>query len=87
MQQSRQGDLTEDKKIVVLPTKTIPQGISAMIGYMPEASVDENAENMKDACQDIASGQVTYAVRDTSIDGKRFIMAISWELMMTESQP
>ena len=63
-------DLTEDKKIVVLPTKTIPQGISAMIGYMPEASVDENAENMKDACQDIASGQVTYAVRDTSIDGK-----------------
>ena len=63
-------DLTEDKKIVVLPTKTIPQGISAMIGYMPEASVDENAENMKDAYQDIASGQVTYAVRDTSIDGK-----------------
>ena len=63
-------DLTEDKKIVVLPTKNIPQGISAMIGYMPEASVDENAENMKDACQDIASGQVTYAVRDTSIDGK-----------------
>ena len=52
-------DLTEDKKIVVLPTKTIPQGISAMIGYMPEASVDENAENMKDAYQDIASGQVT----------------------------
>ena len=41
-----------------------------MIGYMPEASVDENAENMKDAYQDIASGQVTYAVRDTSIDGK-----------------
>ena len=37
---------------------------------MPEASVDENAENMKDAYQDIASGQVTYAVRDTSIDGK-----------------
>ena len=63
-------DLTEDKKIVVLPTKTIPQGISAMIGYMPEAPVDENAENMKDAYQDIASGQVTYAVRDTSIDGK-----------------
>ena len=63
-------DLTEDKKIVVLPTKTIPQGISAMIGYMPEASVEENTENMKDSYQDIASGQVTYAVRDTSIDGK-----------------
>ena len=41
-----------------------------MIGYMPEASVDENTENMKDSYQDIASGQVTYAVRDTSIDGK-----------------
>ena len=63
-------DLTEDKKIIVLPTKTIPQGISAMIGYMPEAGVDENEENMKDAYQDIASGQVTYAVRDTVIDGK-----------------
>ena len=57
-------DLTEDKKIIVLPTKTIPQGISAMIGYMPEAGVDENEENMKEAYQDIASGQVTYAVRD-----------------------
>ena len=66
----RARDLTEDKKIVVLPTKTIPQGISAMIGYMPEASVEENTENMKDSYQDIASGQVTYAVRDTSIDGK-----------------
>ena len=63
-------DLTEDKKIIVLPTKTIPQGISAMIGYMPEAGVEENEENMKDAYQDIASGQVTYAVRDTAIDGK-----------------
>ena len=63
-------DLTEDKKIIVLPTKTIPQGISAMIGYMPEAGVDENEENMKEAYQDIASGQVTYAVRDTVIDGK-----------------
>ena len=63
-------DLTEDKKIIVLPTKTIPQGISAMIGYMPEAGVGENEENMKDAYQDIASGQVTYAVRDTVIDGK-----------------
>ena len=63
-------DLTEDKKIIVLPTKTIPQGISAMIGYMPEAGVEENEENMKDAYHDIASGQVTYAVRDTAIDGK-----------------
>lgn len=63
-------DLTEGKNIIVLPTKTIPQGISAMIGYMAGESAEANAANMKDAYQDIASGQVTYAVRDTVIDGK-----------------
>lgn len=63
-------DLTEDKNIIVLPTKTIPQGIAAMIGYMPEAGVEENEENMKSSCEDVRSGQVTYAVRDTSINGK-----------------
>ena len=63
-------DLTEDKKIIVLPTTTIPQGIAAMISYMPESDIDENVENMKAGSQDIMSGQVTYAVRDTSINGK-----------------
>lgn len=63
-------DLTEDKKIIVLPTMTIPQGIAAMIGYMPDVDVEENIESMKEACSQIKTGQVTYAVRDTSINGK-----------------
>lgn len=63
-------DLTKDKKIIVLPTKTIPQGIAAMIGYMPEAGTEENEESMKAACEDIRTGQITYAVRDTSVNGK-----------------
>ena len=63
-------DLTEDKNIIVLPTKTIPQGIAAMIGYLADADVEENKENMMESYQDISSGQVTYAVRDTAINGK-----------------
>lgn len=62
--------LTGDKNIIVLPTKTIPQGISAMVGYMPEMDVEENKEGMTECYQNILSGQVTYAVRDTSINGK-----------------
>ena len=62
--------LTGDKNIIVLPTKTIPQGISAMVGYMPEMDVEENKEGMTECYQNILSGQVTYAVRDTSITGK-----------------
>jgi hypothetical protein len=63
-------DLTKDKKIYVIPSKTIPQGISAMIQYMDSVSPEENAETMTEGMDLIKSGQVTYAVRDTSIDGK-----------------
>lgn len=63
-------DLTEDKKIVVIPTKNIPQGITAMINYIDGNSVEENEAAMTEAFRQIKSGQVTYAVRDTSIDGK-----------------
>jgi DAK2 domain fusion protein YloV len=63
-------DLTEDKNIIVLPTCTIPQGIAAMIGYMPDEGVEENTESMKEAYGLVKTGQVTYAVRDTSINGK-----------------
>ncbi|MCD8018671.1 MAG: DAK2 domain-containing protein [Clostridiales bacterium] len=63
-------DLTEDKNIIVLPTQTIPQGIAAMVGYMPESDVEENKESMEECYRDILSGQVTYAVRDTAINGK-----------------
>lgn len=63
-------DLTEDKNIIVLPTKTIPQGIAAMIGYVPDASVEDNVESMSEAIAMVSSGQLTYAVRDTVINGK-----------------
>ena len=63
-------DLTEDKKIVVVPTKTIPQGVAALIAYMGENTPEENEANMLEAIGEVKTGQVTYAVRDTSMDGK-----------------
>ncbi len=61
--------LVEDKRIIVIPTKTVPQGITAIINYVPEKSVEENAACMKEEITHVRTGQVTYAVRDTSIDG------------------
>ena len=63
-------ELTEDKELIVIPTKNIPQGITALLNYMEGNSSSENEEAMTEAMQTIACGQVTYAVRDTSIDGK-----------------
>ena len=63
-------DLTEDKQIVVIPTKTVPQGITAIISYVPELSVEENESTMLEEIGRVKTGQVTYAVRDTSINGK-----------------
>lgn len=63
-------DLTEDKNIIVIPTKTVPQGITAAITYIPELSEEENEEAILDEISHVKTGQVTYAVRDTSIDGK-----------------
>ena len=62
--------LVEDKEIIVIPTKTIPQGVTAMINYIPEQSVEENKETMLEVIQTVKTGQVTYAVRDTEIDDK-----------------
>ena len=62
-------DLTKDKKIIVIPTKTIPQGISALVAYVPDMNAEENEKLMADAISVVKTGQVTYAVRDTSIDG------------------
>ena len=62
--------LTKDKDIIVIPTKTVPQGITAIINYMPEADVDTNIDAMKEAIENVKTGQVTYAVRDTHIDDK-----------------
>ena len=62
--------LTKDKDILVVPTKTVPQGITAVISYMPEADVDSNLDAMKEGIKNVKTGQVTYAVRDTHIDDK-----------------
>lgn len=64
------ADIEKEKKVVVIPSKTIPQGISAMVGFDGEADVSDNEDAMKEAMSEISSGQVTYAVRDTTIDGK-----------------
>ncbi len=62
--------LVEGKNVIVIPTKTIPQGITAMINFMPDADAEANKEAMTEAISMVKTGQVTYAVRDTSIDDK-----------------
>ena len=62
--------LMEDKEIIVIPTKTVPQGITAVINFVPELSAKENEEMMLEEIKNVKSGQVTYAVRDTKIDDK-----------------
>ena len=62
--------MVEDKKIVVIPTKTVAQGITAIINYVPDLSVEENEAVMLEEIQKVKTGQVTYAVRDTEIDDK-----------------
>ena len=82
--------LTKDKDIIVIPTKTVPQGITAVINYMPEADVDTNIEAMKDGITHVKTGQVTYAVRDTHIDDKEIhegdIMGIGDQGILSVSQ-
>ena len=63
-------DLTEDKNIIVVPTKTVPQGITAMISFVPEKTPEENEQEMLEAISKVRTGQITYAVRDTRIDDK-----------------
>lgn len=64
------ASLTEDKNIIVIPTKTIPQGITALINYIPDNSPEDNAARMEEEIALVKTGQVTYAVRDTVIDDK-----------------
>lgn len=63
-------ELTTDKNVVVIPTKNIPQGITAMINFVEGMSCEQNEEAMTEGISEVRSGQVTYAVRDTNIDGK-----------------
>ena len=62
--------LVKDKEVIVIPTKTVPQGITAIINFAPDMTAEENEEAMLDAIQYVKTGQVTYAVRDTRIDDK-----------------
>jgi len=62
--------LVKDRKVVVVPTKTVPQGITAIINYVPDIPVEENEETMKAEIGNVRTGEVTYAVRDTVIDDK-----------------
>lgn len=62
--------LTNDKKIIVIPSKTVPQGITAMISFIPDRSPEENKKAMEEGIEQVKTGQLTYAVRDTMIDGK-----------------
>ena len=62
--------LVKDKEVIVIPTKTVPQGITAIINFVPDLSAEENEEAMLEAIKYVKTGQVTYAVRDTHIDDK-----------------
>src|SRR5690606_5202585 len=61
-------DMTE-KEVIVIPTKSVPQGISAILAFNPSADIETNTEAMIEALEHVKSGQVTFAVRDTKIDG------------------
>ena len=69
MAANQAAELTEDKKVIVIPTANIPQGITAIINYAPDLDADENRENMLAGIEEVKSAEITYAVRDTVIDG------------------
>ena len=79
--------LVEDKKIVVVPSRTVPQGITALINFVPDQTPEENLETMKDEMARVKTGQITYAVRNTNIDGMEIhegdIMGIGDHGMLT----
>lgn len=63
------SSLVEDKNIIVIPSKTVPQGITALVNFMPDLSVTENVDNMEREMGSVKTAQITYAVRTTNIDG------------------
>ena len=70
MAANQAGALAKDKNVIVIPTVTVPQGITAIITYVPELSVSENENSMLEEINRVKTGQITYAVRDTSVNGK-----------------
>ncbi|MCM1105013.1 MAG: DAK2 domain-containing protein [Clostridium sp.] len=95
MAANQAADLTENKKILVVPTKTIPQGITSVINYTEDVSPEENLEAMKQGIETVRTGEVTYAIRDTTLDGREIhkddfmgigdngLLAVSKELSRT----
>lgn len=87
MAANQAASLTEDKKVVVVPTTTVPQGITAVINYMPDLDAEANKANMTEEIGAVHSAEVTYAVRDTEIDGIKIhegdIMAIGDQGILT----
>lgn len=69
MASQQAAQVMEDRDVRVLVTKTIPQGLSACVMFNPEADIDENMENMKEAAENVKSGEVTYAIKDTTYEG------------------
>ncbi|WP_407268000.1 DAK2 domain-containing protein [Radiobacillus sp. PE A8.2] len=69
MAADQSAELAEDEEVVVVPTKTIPQGMAALLAFHPETALEDNKQNMLGASEHIKTGQITYAVRDTQIDG------------------
>lgn len=69
MAANQAATLADDKEIIVIPTKTVPQGITAVVNFLQDLSVEENKETMLEEIQNVKTGQVTYAVRDTEMDG------------------
>jgi hypothetical protein len=70
MAANQAASLTEDKEIIVIPTTTVPQGITALVNFIPDRTPEENKETMTEEISIVKTGQITYAVRDTEIDGK-----------------
>lgn len=68
---ANQAKELSEKEIIVIPAKTVPQGISAMMAFLPHVEKDVNEANMSEAITNVKTGQVTYAVRDTSVSGKQ----------------
>lgn len=70
MAANQAATVTEDKDIIVLPTKSVPQGLAACISFNPEGTVEENTNDMKAAIEHVKTGSVTYAIKDTTVDGQ-----------------
>lgn len=82
--------ICEDKQIVVIPTRSVPQGISALLAFDPDVETEENKENMTEAAKSVVTGQMTYAARDAEIDGNKitqgdFMALVNDKLLTTDA--